>query len=128
MQFNIFQQRLAEMKPGATAYLDADRRVCVAFKPGGKVYVYRDSIYRVAERLGLIPDIDVPTEASRIVAALESGRDAVPGYLVASDSVRWLWGTRDTIVTTDGRTGSDGFDHPLTIYRLLRRSDDPWLA
>jgi len=128
MQFSVFQEQLAKVRPGASAHLDADGRVCVAFEPGGKVYTYRGSVYEVAERLGLIPDIDIPIEAQRIIEAFRSGAERVYGYLVAADTVRWYWQHSDTCIEHCGAAGTDGFDRDLTVYRLVNRSDDPWLA
>lgn len=78
-----------ELPPSARRQARRSTVVAVAYRAGGRVYEYRGTLGQVAGRLGLIPAVDVPTEARRLAAALMAGQDVL-GAPEAVDTLRHL--------------------------------------
>ena len=105
VNIDVLSQLLSARYPGALAYSKGGvggakkSAVCVRFTPTGRLYEYQMSVYRVAEKLDLIPTYDIPAESNRILAALANGQSYVstPG---ASDTVRH-YGIERGIITVD---------------------------
>lgn len=120
MTIDTFNQLLAAARPGARAYVPQARdtgrrqaRVAVVYREGGQVYEYRGSIGAVAERLDLIPAVNVMAESRRVASALRCGETAT-GWTALYDTVAYLLGA----VVETAPAPVDAHDRPQYTYSL----------
>ncbi|OGL47318.1 MAG: hypothetical protein A2W05_09760 [Candidatus Schekmanbacteria bacterium RBG_16_38_10] len=93
--------------------------VCVVFNPGGKVYQYSMSVYRVAEKLGLIPEYVITDEVDKILSALARG-ESYASSTACVDTVRYV-GIERGVISDNLVTGEfylDDFDRWVCEYSL----------
>lgn len=125
MKIETLDRLIKESKgSGASAEYDTRGRVQVSFRTGGKAYTYTGSVYRIAERMGLIPKFIITDESERVLSALARGETYVT-TLAACDTVKALGIERGIIRQIDWRTnlkseyfGRDEFDRELAEYSL----------
>ena len=126
MKIEKFVEQLKKQYPTANAYVVESKgkrkvSVNVSYSETGKIYAYSGTIVGIAERLGLIPDIDVNKESERVVSALLSGESPI-SYAHCSDTVRYTSGLR-----IDYRpSGVDDFDRALVEY-FIDNSPNLWV-
>lgn len=82
MKIETFEKLLKTENSQATAYVPEkvgkrQAMVNVVFTPNGKVYSYKGTILQVAEKLELIPEINVDTESKKAIASLKETGSAV---------------------------------------------------
>lgn len=93
----------------------------VWFAHGQRGYDYGgSSVYALAERLGLIPQVDVAAEAVRIVANVAKGDVIAPSG--CGDTARWLWTGSGTILSEPA--GQDEYNRALARYYVTE--NDGW--
>lgn len=98
----------------SVAYIK-DRKVMVSFN-GSKVYGYRSTIRDVAERLELIPEIDITQEARQVLDRVRQEGEAV-GHWVISDTLNWLDNrSREGMFIDHQRCGDDDYGRPLAKF------------
>ena len=90
-----------------------NRKVEVTFKPGDKVYRYNGSVYSVAERLKLIPEIDIVAESRQIIESLKA-QASVVAPSGCGDTCRMS----NSAVSERYNIGLDKFDRELSEYTL----------
>lgn len=93
----------------------------VLFSTNGKVYTYRSTVYRLAERFELIPDVDIVAEAKRIARELEHS-ESVVGYAGCGDTLRHTYNPN---VVEEFNAGTDEFDRKLSSYRI--EENNSWI-
>lgn len=126
MLISTFNTQLQKKHPQATAYVPDGfgtgkrkaNQVNVVYSPNGKVYEYKGTILSVAERLGLIPEINYEMEAQRIASELKHNTREVIGHDGCQDTVRYLF--EKWVETKDA--GVDEFDRPLVIFYISTES------
>jgi len=118
MKIETFAKLWQEKYPTGSAE-NMGRTVRVTYSSNGKVYNYHGSVYSVAERLNLIPDININTQANKIIAALKDDKEIIApsGCL---DTVVWMWGAcnDNPAPHSELHVGTDEFDRPLDRYFL----------
>jgi hypothetical protein len=120
MKFDALHELFMARNPKGIIAHNGDRTYQVCFSSPGKLYTYRSgSHYALAERLDLIPEYDVVSEAERIVAALRNGADSIIAYSAASDTARMLWAQTGLDGWPDTRNPTlDRFDRPMLEYYI----------
>ena len=84
----------------------------VTFSADSKVYKYSAaSNYDLAERLELIPEVDITKESKRIANVLQS-QDEVVSALGCADTIRGLYNPN----IRSEYCGTDQYDRPLARY------------
>lgn len=84
MRIETFNKLLKSKNPQGYAYIPEkvgkrQNAVAVVFTPGGKVYTYKGTILAIAERLGLIPEVNVEVESRKAIKSLkETGLAVAP--------------------------------------------------
>lgn len=95
----------------------AKREYRVQFKSTGKSYWYAyTSHYNMAERLELIPIVDINVTSHSILAQLNDGVDYVVDHSGCGDTLRVLHSGDGTIVEV--HKGLDEYDRPLSQYSI----------
>lgn len=125
MLISTFNTQLQKKHPQAIAYVPDGfgtgkrkaNTVCVVYSPNGKVYEYKGSILSVAERLGLIPEINYEVEAQKIASELKHNAEVI-GHDGCQDTIRYL--LEKWVETKDA--GVDEFDRPLVIFYISTES------
>ncbi len=116
MKIETFVNQLRKQNPAGNAYVAeklGKRKVAVAvnFTANGKVYTYKGTIVGIAEKLGLIPEIDVIKESNRVISLLKNNEPAI-SYAHCSDTIRHFSGLR-----IDSKpAGTDEFDRPMVEF------------
>jgi len=93
---------------------DKTKKVNIVFNSTSKVYSYRGSIYAIAEKLELIPEVDIAEEAEKVARMLRDGMKEVEAPAGLSTTIRHLNSDLVGITFRDG--GKDEFDRELSIY------------
>ena len=99
----------------------AHNKVEVAFSGDGRIYTYKSSIFDVAERLDLIPEIYAGDEGQRIA---DNFFDGIRGYVEAIDTVRYLVKTPAGKDITFNVVGQDEFDRDIAEFFV---EDSAWV-
>jgi hypothetical protein len=116
MLISTFNQVLTAKYPSAVAYIPQANTVNIIYSPNSKVYSYTGTILTVAEKLNLIPAIDIQTESQGIA-------ENIPcvGYLICADTVRHMVGKA---VEHQPHT-PDEYGRKQVIFSIIE--NDPWL-
>lgn len=123
MLISTFNAQLQKKHPQAIAYVPDKigkrkaNTVCVVYSPNGKVYEYKGSVLSVAERLGLIPEINYEVEAQKIASELKHSAEVI-GHDGCQDTIRCL--LEKWVETKDA--GVDEFDRSLVIFYISTES------
>lgn len=105
---------------GTSAYVPERRgkrrqAIAVSYSSSGKCYYYSGSILSVAERLDLIPEIDVQAESKRIARELKDTGKA-EGHRVCIDTVVFHLDVPVGKVVDCDDNGVDEFDRPMATF------------
>lgn len=130
MQFKKFQEVLKEKYPTSSAYIpniygtnDRQLAIEVTFNEGQKSYTYKGTIYSIAQRLNLIPEVVIMDEAEKVAKLLKTQNEVIAPS-GCRDTVAWLLQDADfggKIVDETG-CGKDEFDRPQAKYSLVENS------
>lgn len=126
MKIETFVSQLREKNPTGNAYVvekSGKRKVAVAvtFSTNGKVYTYKGTIVGIAEKLGLIPEIDVVEESNRVISLLKNNEPAI-SYAHCADTIRHFSG-----LNVDSKpAGTDDFDRPLVEF-FIDNTPNLWI-
>lgn len=90
----------------------------VTYQAGRKVYEYRaSSVYALAERFDLIPEVHVEREAKRIVAELAQGASEIIAPAGCGDTANHLWFKAGHSLMIDNEcAGVDEYERPLARF------------
>lgn len=108
--------------PAANAWVTNDKKVAVSFFAYGKVFEYRGSIYSVAQRLGLIPEVDIPATARAVAEKLRAGYNVIS----AAALIDTLRHEHLACATDDSDRGVDAYDYKLRFYFPTEKCETGW--
>jgi hypothetical protein len=97
--------------------------VSVVYGKGQKVYTYNGTILAIAEKLDLIPSINVVDESADIVSKITSGQSVI-GHVCASDTVRF--DLPEGLYMVQSNYGTDEYDRDTCEYSATNEKS-PWL-
>jgi len=122
MELTTLQCLFAKKNPTGAIVRDGSG-FTVWFARGQHSYNYGGySVHALAEKLELIPDIDINIEAAHIVANI--GEGDVVAASGCGDTARWLWAGSGTILSESA--GLDEYDRPLARYYLAEKDAWSW--
>jgi hypothetical protein len=120
MLISTFNSLLRNKYPTGSAYVPdvygkqvRSCKVSVTYAEGSKAYTYSGTILSIAERLGLIPEINVVRESEAIVRGLVSGASMV-GHVECYDTVRFALPEGMYLVQSD--YSIDDYDRRTCVY------------
>lgn len=118
MKIEILDKLLKEKDENAKAWVD--KKIHVVFNAKSKVYSYSGTIYKVAEQLDLIPEVDIIVEAEKVAAQLKAGIKEVEAPLGLLDTIRYF--NSDLIYASCRVANKDEYDRQLAIYFIDQES------
>lgn len=126
MKIKVFNQLWQEKHPGSLVQAGEKGGVELTYSPEGKIYRYKGSIYSIAERLGLIPEVDYEKLGSEINLRLVSGEREVVAPAGCGDTCRHTWQNLNSSIE-ESSYGRDEYDRELSSYTVLKNEDNPWI-
>lgn len=124
MKFTLLQDLFSRRYPdGSIQY--SKRKYTVRFKPG-RPYTYAySSHYDMAERLELIPSVDIPAQAQATLTRLVNGEERVTAISGCGDTMRVLHGEEPGYIEEEC-IDTDEYGRPVSAYTLSNEYD-PWV-
>lgn len=121
MRIEIFNKLFKSENPQGYAYIPEkvgkrQNAVAVVFTPGGKVYTYKGTILAVAERLDLIPEVNVEAESLKAIKSLkETGLAVAP--IECSDTINYFLSIPGKLAQEVSRT-VDEFGRQIATFEI----------
>lgn len=125
MKIETFNELLKAKNPNGYAFVPdkQDKRqtaISVVFEANGKAYTYQGTILSVAERIGLVPEIDINAEAQKATDELiKNGHTTT--YLVCRDTITHLLGQSIRVISKF----DDEFSRSMAVFEIAPKSE--WL-
>jgi len=116
MKLTVLTKTFLKQYPDGVVRRTPKGKILVRFHQDGQAYEYSGSVYSVAERLHLIPEIDRVQEAATVAWVLSNGQDEVVAHTGLNDNLRGLHGLHDI---DDEPAGTDEYDRDLAVYRIV---------
>ena len=122
MKITTLNQLLKNKNPQARAYVPEkvgkrQPAVNVVFNPDEKVYTYKGSILSVAEKLNLIPEVDIGAEAKEAISTLKASGSAT-AHVECSDTINHGLGMPGKYAQEVSRD-KDEFDRVVVTFEVV---------